>query len=137
MTPEILEIWLSIFEYVPEREFVEALKKHLTDPDQGKFYPTPAHILDNLVLGEKAIKAIAAQQFDNNPGIDGNPMWNQSRETDFERNMRKREWIQQSVIEWQAMPFQQKLRHSGLITEKQFQAIDQKHTAGVGHENQA
>ena len=136
MTAEMLEIWLSIFEHVPEREFVEALKKHMTDPGEGKYYPTPAHILDHLVLGEKAIKAIAAQQFDNNPGIDDTPMFMQSRETDFERRMRRREWIQQSVIEWQAMPFQQKLKHSGLITEKQFQAIDQKHTAGLNHENQ-
>lgn len=129
-----LELWFSMLECVPVDQLVNAIQKHIADPDQGRFFPTPAHILKYLVKGESQIKLEAGQSFDANPTIDGTDSWTAQNEDQFSYQQRRREYIKDQWQAWQELPFEKKLQYSRVITEDQADAITNQ-TKGLNHES--
>lgn len=126
LTLEQCELWLSIFEYVPVTKFAHALQKHITDPDQGRFFPTPAHILGHMVLSKSVVKLRAEEEFDNNPCIDGTSSFDAQKESEFDRQRRRREHVAAQHDFWDRQPFERKLFYSDVISSTDIKLIENK-----------
>jgi len=116
ITSELIELWLAIFKNLPADVFGYALQQHLLDPDQGRWFPTPAHILRHIIGTEDDAAARYALEFDDHPGCDGTPSFDVDRETHVTRAARRKNWIAQNLARWRTASAEQKIQHA--LTQK-------------------
>jgi len=119
VSKELPNIWLTEFESLPDEFLVKAIQDHIRDPDQGRFWPTPAHLYATQIYSDRKIKALAAEDFDENPRIDGADSHQIASENYFDRNQRKRQHIAHDLEEWHEWEVPRKLCFSKSITEEQ------------------
>ena len=124
ISPALIAVFWKFFAEVPSVKFAEALESHISNPDQGRFFPTPAHVLAYLVKSDTMISNDAGLAFDKDPTIDGMPSFDANRENEFSRSQRRREYCQRQLEEWKTeTSFEQKLAYSNTISWQQAEAI--------------
>ena len=124
INPALVAVFWKFFAEVPSVKFAEALESHISDPDQGRFFPTPAHVLGYLVKTESQILIEAGAEFDREPTIDGMPSFDANRESEFARSRRRKEYQQSRLAVWKCdTSFEQKLAYSDTISWQQAEAI--------------
>ncbi|WP_299084856.1 hypothetical protein [uncultured Paraglaciecola sp.] len=132
VSQDLPKIWFNDFADYPDDFLIEACTRHRLDPDQGRFWPTPAHLFSQMMFSSAKIKTLAAQAFEDNPGIDGTDSHTLQHESFFDRNQRKRQHIAQDLEDWQDWSIPRKLEFSKAITSEQAQMIASP-TQGIEH----
>jgi len=129
----LIAVFWKFFAEVPSHTFAEALESHISNPDQGRFFPTPAHILGYLVMTDQQISNDAGIEFDRDPTIDGMPSFDANRENAFQRSTRRKEYCQGQITKWHETSYEHKLAYSDTISWTQANAI-RNDTKELGHE---
>lgn len=113
---EIAQVQVSLFyEFLKDitiEQFEAAIYAHMVDPDEGKYFPTAAHIISQLTGTEKLVKAKAADNFNENPGIDGAVSFDVQRESHYDRDARKRAYILHQVGQWSQGDLKQRIQYA-------------------------
>ena len=94
--------------------FRQAITQHIIDPDQGRFVPTPAHIVRHLVQSDDDIKLTASQAFDNDLCIDGSSTWNANRESVADRRYRKQRYVSEYLALFKRKDLQAKINQNNV-----------------------
>lgn len=123
-TTDKLKLWLAKFEPFPVDVLVVAIDRHIVDPERGMFFPTIADIFKQLVYSDAKIKTLAAQAFDDDPGIDGTDRFTIANEKYFDRAQRKRQYIAKDLEDWHEWSIGKQLSFSKAITPEQAKMID-------------
>ncbi|WP_299075443.1 hypothetical protein [uncultured Paraglaciecola sp.] len=131
-TKEQYALWFELFEWCPAKKFSMALKAHLMCPERGHFQPVPGSLMRFLVHSDTKIKAMAAEEFDSNPGIDGTDSHTLQHESFFDRNQRKRQYVTHDLEQWRDWSTPRKLAFSGAISRDDAQRIENS-TQGIEH----
>lgn len=132
ITDNHLKLYWAQFKDFSDEDFQVAVNDHMTDPEQGKFWPTVAHLMLSLCGCEMDVRVAAATAFDNNPRIDGCASFDASHETHQMRELRKKRFIESASRDWRHSTNQEKLHFaktgtlpSAKLLGKQFQ-IEQR-----------
>ena len=90
------------------------LTKHMSDPNQGMFWPTFAHLMAQA--GTESDTAIQAGiDFDKNTGIDGTGSFDRRQESQIATASRRKKWIERAKLEWKETPAIERLINSPLL----------------------
>lgn len=110
-----LTIYHQTAQELPADLFESLIRKHIADPEQGKFFPTFSHVISQAG-NENDIRARASAEFDKNPCVDGTIKFDAHKETVSMRAERKRRYVDQQVSDWrQSTPMQRLARYSKSI----------------------
>lgn len=109
-----LKVWEAIFIDLDAEPFRQAITQHIIDPDQGRFVPSPAHIVSHMVQSNDDIKLTASQAFDNDLCIDGSSTWNVNRESVTERVFRKQRYINECLALYKRKDLQAKINQNNV-----------------------
>ena len=101
ISPALVAVFWKFFAEVPSVKFAEALESHISNPDQGRFFPTPAHVLAYLVMTDQQISNDAGIEFDRDPTVDGMPSFDANRENAFHAAHDARSTAKARLPEWQ------------------------------------
>jgi hypothetical protein len=99
--PGLLEIMAEMYRDWSCEDFMACARKHIKDPDRGRFFPTPADMEYQLRGDRNHAKISAAEAFDLDPLIDGTRKFEADRETYEQRDRRKRAYIAQAAHEFE------------------------------------
>lgn len=118
---EMPECLIKIYYEQAKELSVECLEflisMHMKDPDQGRFFPTFAHLLAQAGT-ENDIKAEAHKAFDKNPCIDGVCSYEVRHESIDKRNLRRSAYIRNYVSDWKDCSEIEKISFSTRIPEE-------------------
>lgn len=109
MTKPALELYFKSVESWSVEVFGQLVEKHVSDPEQGQFFPTKAHLI-RLCVNESDIRTKAAEAFDKNPMIDGTLKYDTYRENYDQRETRKRRYINKKLTEFREASTDERLR---------------------------
>jgi len=112
ITDNLVTLWYARFSTLPTEAFVYALSAHIDDPDEGRFFPTVAHVLKHIIGTEADAEARYGIAFDDDPGCDGLPTFDQQRETIPQRAGRRKIWVEQNLARWRTASADQKIQHA-------------------------
>lgn len=99
---------------IDTQAFEYLVKLHLADPDQGKFFPTLAHIVGQA-SNETDIKRQAAIEFDENPRIDGTSPFDLQKESRDHLEARRRKYISEVVDDWKDSSMIERIAYSDRV----------------------
>lgn len=106
-----IALYFDAAKEIDSSAFEHLVKLHLADPDQGKFFPTLAHIVSQA-SNETDIKRQAAIDFDKNPRIDGTSPFDLQKETRDQREARRRKFITEIVDDWKDASMLERVAYS-------------------------
>ena len=110
------ETYWRLFSGVPSDRFARAVDQHMADPDHGRFFPNPAHIMRYLIASDERIASDAEAEFYNDPTIDGTSSWEAKHETAVQRYARRDKYCRKALASWKTeVNFEDKLSHSGVV----------------------
>tara|TARA_R110002049_G_scaffold282589_2_gene462421 strand:- start:3268 stop:3747 length:480 start_codon:yes stop_codon:yes gene_type:complete len=101
---------------IDAKAFEFLINSHIADPDQGKFFPTLAHVTAQA-SSESDIKMQAAIEFDSNPKIDGISTFDFQKETKEQEDARRRKYIANVVDGWKGSTSLERIAYSEKVPE--------------------
>ena len=113
LSPAALQIYFEDVEFLTPEQFKVLLKNHRAS-EQGKFWPTFSHLLEQAGT-ESDVATRAGIDFDKNNGIDGTPSFNRQRETEFDTKHRRKIYIEGQKLEWKKTTPIKRLANSVLL----------------------
>lgn len=133
-TSEQYEIWYQLVGDLPQALLDEGIRRYLLNTERCHFLPQPGNILAELVHSDAKIKSMAAQDFDENPAIDGTDSFTIQHESHFDRQQRKRQYVNGDLQDWKGWPITQQLVFCKILSRDQANAIE-NHNRGINHAN--
>lgn len=116
LTDSLIKIYYAQASELSVEAFEYLINMHMKDPDQGRFFPTFAHLIAQGGT-EDDIKVEAKKIFDNNPCIDGIGSYQAKLESIDKRNARRSAYIRSYVSEWKECTSLEKLAFSKRIPD--------------------
>jgi len=101
LTDAAMMVYFEAAKFIDALAFQHLVKMHMTDPDQGKFFPTLAHIVGQA-SDEKTVSRQAGIAFDKNPKIDGTSGFDVKKESKQQLETRRRHWIASQSDDWKS-----------------------------------
>ena len=114
LTDGLIEVYYHQAKDLDFELFGLLVKNHIADSDQGRFWPTFAH-LTAQAGNEKDIATQAGIDFDKNPKIDGTCSFDIRNENTIKTASRRKNWIEREVLEWKKTTPIERLTNSPLI----------------------
>ena len=96
----LINFWWQQFGDCDDAVFANAIQCHVDNPDDGRFFPTVAHIRKAMFGTEADLRVQAALDFDKNPRIDGCSSYDESHENHYMRDLRKKRYIEYAARRW-------------------------------------
>lgn len=114
-------IYFAVVKPLDVATFRQALLAHIADPNQGKYWPTAAHVLDQ-VAGEDGERERLFREFDGDPLIDGTRSHDARMETIEQRKQRRERYVKSSLATWRRLPLPEKIAHRKYVLGLEDQA---------------
>jgi hypothetical protein len=102
LTDDLFEISKECYSDWNADTFATAVRRHIRDPDRGRFFPVPADLTYQVSGDRNQAKVEAAAAFDANPLIDGTSKFDADRETYDRRDQRKRAYVARAAFDFEA-----------------------------------
>jgi hypothetical protein len=96
--------------------FEHLIKMHLSDPDQGRFFPAFAHVVAQA-SSEASTRIEAGAEFDSNPMIDGADSFRVKNESIEGRETRKRAFISNVLNDYRNASVVERIAYSDKVPE--------------------
>lgn len=112
ISTELANLWYSRFKGLPTEVFVMALQDHMDDTSEGKFFPTFAHILCQIIGTEDDAAVRYGIEFDDKPTCDGTQSFDVQREKSIQRDMRRKRWVESNLARWRSATTERKIEYS-------------------------
>ncbi len=113
LTDGLVAVYFDNVSDLPIEVFDLLLKKHIAS-EQGKFWPTFSHLLEQA--GTESDEATRAGiEFDKNTGIDGTGHFDRNQETQFKTAERRKRYIKSQQLAWKKTTPAEKLATSILL----------------------
>ena len=132
MADAAIEVYFDLAKSLPADIFDHLIRFHMTDPDQGRFFPTMAHVMAQAGT-ESDAKAQAGIEFDRNTGIDGTSSFDRKQESMSAKASRRNAYIARSVAEWRESDPVSRIINSARIPEQMKNAYITYSAKGVCH----
>lgn len=116
MQDAVAEVYYRAAKDLPADVFEALIKMHIADPDQGRFFPTFAHVIAQAGT-EPDIAAHAGIAFDKKPGIDGTGSFDCQNESQHTRSTRRARYVQRVVAQWKESSAVEKMANSPRLQE--------------------
>tara|TARA_R110001599_G_scaffold339851_1_gene559737 strand:- start:28582 stop:29061 length:480 start_codon:yes stop_codon:yes gene_type:complete len=116
LSESAITLYFEAAKDIDAKAFEHLVKMHLGDPDQGKFFPTLAHIAAQA-SSESDVKRQAALEFDSNPKIDGTPAFDLQKESKDQREARRRNFIASVTDDWKDASMLERIAYSEKVPE--------------------
>lgn len=100
ITEPVLKLYWSQFKDLNDEDFQAAVNNHVQDTEDGKFWPTVAHLNLAIYGCQNDAMVAAAMAFDKNPQIDGAISFDVNNENYHMRELRKKRYIQMAARNW-------------------------------------
>lgn len=123
LTNELTLIYFELVKKLTRPTFEALVWKHMQDPDQGQFFPTFAH-LSNQASNAKDVKRKAGLEFDDNPRIDGTTTFQEQHESVFDRQERRRRYIDRRLEDFSALTALQRIQVSNILEHEDVKRIE-------------
>ena len=114
LSDELVKMYYALVKQLSKQTLEALTLKHMQDPDHGQFFPTFAH-LTNQAANEKGLKRQAGLEFDDNPGIDGSGHWEVNHETTFQRQERRRRYIDNKLERFHSQNAIERIQTSNIL----------------------
>lgn len=101
LTDAAVMVYFQASKEIDANAFQHLINLHMGDPDQGKFFPTLAH-LAGQASDEKTVTRQAGIEFDTNPRADGSSTFDIQQESKYQLDIRRKRFIANVVEEWSA-----------------------------------
>jgi hypothetical protein len=116
MPSELITIYFNQAHEIDAEAFEFLINQHMKDSDQGRFFPTFAHLIAQAGT-ESQIKVEAGRLFEKNPLIDGYSSYDAQRESVEKRESRKRRFVSEYLEDWKDSTPIEKIAFSEKIPE--------------------
>ena len=98
-TDGLIAVYYEQAKELDSNTFESLIKKHMSDTDQGRFWPTFAHLAAQAGT-EDDVMTQSGIDFDNNPKIDGTISFHLARESVNDRAGRRKIYSSKKRLEW-------------------------------------
>lgn len=118
LTEQAARIYFELVRPIEAATFRDALLAHMADPTQGKFWPTAAHLIDQIA-GDDTARERLYRAFDADPTVDGTPQYNARMETIEQRQRRRDRFVKAEMDLWRKLPLPKKIASHRIALERE------------------
>lgn len=116
LSESAVAVYFQLVKDLDAEAFQHMINLHMTDPEQGMYFPTMAHLTAQVSTSKDVIRE-AGIAFENNPQIDGTGGFDLNRESAYDREQRKRAYIDTQVNEWKSASVLERIGYSDRVPD--------------------